>query len=233
MTLSRWQAQGNVYLVAETPLTAELVRTEVGDADGILEVRDRGRDWVEIAIWNTDGSLAEMSGNGTRIAARWLAEQTEAEVVTVRVGPREVVARMLGGPFVEQELAFAVGEPGIAAGFRYTPVDVGNPHAVVEGDPGELLEIGPALETHPRFPNRTNVQVARRIDETTIEARVWERGVGETESSGTSAIAVAAAFGASDVRIRFPGGDLHVRLAGDRAYLTGTAELASGADSLP
>jgi diaminopimelate epimerase len=233
MTLPRWQAQGNVYLVAEAPLTAELVRTEVGDADGILEVRDRGRDWVEIAIWNTDGSLAEMSGNGTRIAARWLAEQTEAEVVTGRVGPRAVVARMLGGPFVEQELAFAVGEPGIAAGFRYTPVDVGNPHAVVEGDPAQVVEIGPALETHPRFPNRTNVQVARRIDESTIEARVWERGVGETESSGTSAIAVAAAFGASDVRIRFPGGDLHVRLDGGRAYLTGTAELASGAGSVP
>src|ERR1700704_6497668 len=233
MTLSRWQAQGNVYLVAEEPLTAELVRTEVGDADGILEVRDRGRDWVEIAIWNTDGSPAEMSGNGTRIAARWLAEQTGAEIVTVRVGPREVVARMLGGPFVEQELTFVVGEPGIAAGFRYTPVDVGNPHAVVDGDPAELLEIGPALETHPRFPNRTNVQVARRIDESTIEARVWERGVGETESSGTSAIAVAAAFGASDVRIRFPGGDLHVRLEGKRAYLTGTAELASGDVSVP
>jgi diaminopimelate epimerase len=224
MTLSRWQAQGNVYLVTEEPLTADAVRAEVGDADGILEVKARGRDWVEIAIWNTDGSLAEMSGNGTRIAARWLAEQTDAEIVTVRVGPREVVARMLGGPLVEQELSYEVGEPGIAAGFRYTPVDVGNPHAVVEADPAELPEIGPALETHPRFPNRTNVQVARRLDDETIEARVWERGVGETESSGTSAIAVAAAFGAKDVRIRFPGGDLHVRLDGSRAYLTGAAE---------
>ena len=108
MTLSRWQAQGNVYLVAEEPLTADLVRAEVGDADGILEVRGRGRDWVEIAIWNTDGSLAEMSGNGTRIAARWLAEQTGAEIVTVRVGPREVVARMLGGTDHEGR----VGTPG-------------------------------------------------------------------------------------------------------------------------
>ena len=224
MTLSRWQAQGNVYLVAEEPLTADAVRAEVGDADGILEVKARGRDWVEIAIWNADGSLAEMSGNGTRIAARWLAEQTDAEIVTVRVGPREVVARMLGGPLVEQELSYEVGEPGIAAGFRYTPVDVGNPHAVVEADPCELPEIGPALETHPRFPNRTNVQVARRVDDHTIEARVWERGVGETGSSGTSAIAVAAAFGAHDVMIRFPGGDLHVRLDGERAYLTGSAE---------
>ena len=226
MRLSRWQAQGNVYLVAEEPLTADVVRAEVGDADGILEVRGRGRDWVEIAIWNTDGSLAEMSGNGTRIAARWLAEQTDADIVTVRVGAREAVARMLGGSFVEQELAYSVGEPESAAGVRFTPVDVGNPHAVVEGDPAEITRIGPALETDPRFPNRTNVQVARRIDDKTIEARVWERGVGETESSGTSAIAVAAAFGADDVTIRFPGSDLHVRLDGDRAYLTGTAEQA-------
>lgn len=226
MRFARWQAQGNVYLVAEEPLTADTVRDEVGDADGILEVKDRGRDWVEIAIWNTDGSLAEMSGNGTRIAARWLADQTDADIVTVRVGPREVHARMLGGGFVEQELPYSVGEPGISAGVRFTPVDVGNPHAVVEADPAEVTRLGPAIENDPQFPNRTNVQVARRVDGETIEARVWERGVGETGSSGTSAIAVAAAFGASNVKIRFPGGDLHVRLDGDRAYLTGTAEPA-------
>ena len=87
MRSSRWQAQGNVYLVAEEPLTADRVRTEVGDADGILEIRDRGEDWLRIAVWNPDGSLAEMSGNGTRIAARWLAEHTGATDVTVWVGP--------------------------------------------------------------------------------------------------------------------------------------------------
>lgn len=228
MQFSRWQAQGNVYLLGEEPLTAAAVRDEVGDADGILEVKGRGRDWVEVAIWNPDGSRAEMSGNGTRIAARWLAAQTGADIVTVRVGEREVVARMLAPPFVEQRLPYSVGEPAAAAGVRFTPVDVGNPHAVVEADPAELPSIGPALETDPHFPNRTNVQVARRIDAKTIEARVWERGVGETESSGTSAIAVAAAMGASDVKIRFPGGDLHVRLDGEFAYLTGTAELSSG-----
>jgi diaminopimelate epimerase len=233
MRFSRWQAQGNVYLVADEPLDADAVRAEVGDADGILEVRGRGRDWLEIAIWNPDGSLAEMSGNGTRIAARWLAEQTGAELVTVRVGPREIGARMLGGGFVEQSLAYAVAEPDTVAGIRVTPVDVGNPHAVVEGDPADVTRLGPLLERHPRFPNRTNVQVARRLDEGTIEARVWERGVGETESSGTSAVAVAAAFAAADVRVRFPGGDLHVRLDGGRAYLTGTAEPSFANGSTP
>src|SRR5205807_10341677 len=133
MRFERWQAQGNVYLVAEEPLTAAAVRAEVGDADGVVEVHARGRDWIEIAIWNPDGSLAEMSGNGTRIAARWLAEQTGAREVTVRVGSREVHARMLDDGLVEQELGpVSVGEREEVDGILFTPVDVGNPHAVVE-----------------------------------------------------------------------------------------------------
>jgi diaminopimelate epimerase len=226
MRSSRWQAQGNVYLVAEgDALTAERVRTEVGDADGIVEVRGDGGDWVEIAIWNPDGSLAEMSGNGTRIAARWLAERTGADLVTVRVGTREVVARMRADGLVEQDLGeVRVGAEEEVEGVRFTPVDVGNPHAVVEGDPADLPRLGRLLETHPRFPQRTNVQVARRVGDAEIEARVWERGVGETGSSGTSAVAVAAALAVSPATVRFPGGELTVRIADGRAFLTGPAE---------
>jgi diaminopimelate epimerase len=198
---------------------------EVDDTDGILEVLGRGDDWVEILIWNPDGSRAEMSGNGTRIAARWLSAQTGAERVTVRVGEREVRARMLDGPLVEQDLgAVLVGSPEEASGVRFTAVDVGNPHAVVEGDPADLPRIGPLLETDERFPERTNVQVARWTGDE-IVARVWERGAGETASSGSSAVAVAAALGATDVDVRFPGGPLHVRFENDRAFLTGPAEL--------
>ncbi len=185
----------------------------------------RGDDWVEIAIWNPDGSRAEMSGNGTRIAACWLAEQTGATRVAVRVGSREVATRLLGEGLVEQDLgAVVVGQPEEIAGVIFTPVDVGNPHAVVDGDPAELLRIGPLLETHPRFPHRTNVQVARRVGEREIEARVWERGVGETGSSGSSAVAVAAAFGMRPATVKFPGGDLDVRFEAGRALLTGPAE---------
>ena len=228
MRFERWQAQGNVYLVAEEPLDAAAVRAEVGDTDGILEVTARGDDWLDVTIWNPDGSQAELSGNGTRIAARWLADRSGAEVVSVHVGPREVVARMLGGPLVEQDLgAVVVEQPEEVAGVRLTRVDVGNPHAVVEGDPAELPRIGPLLETHPRFPNRTNVQVARRAGGGEVEARVWERGVGETGSSGTSAVAVAAALGVSPATIRFPGGELRVRIEGGRAHLTGPAERAA------
>jgi diaminopimelate epimerase len=224
MRSSRWDANGNIYLVTEESLTPDAVRAEVADTDGILEVFRSGADWVEIAIWNPDGSRAEMSGNGTRIAACWLAERTGADEVAVRVGPREVRARMLGGTLVEQDMGeVIVSEPEEVAGIGLIAVDVGNPHAVVEGDPADLPHIGPVLEVHERFPRRTNVQVARRSADGSIEARVWERGAGETAASGSSAVAIAAAFGKSDVTIRFPGGDLLVRFEGDRAFLTGPA----------
>ena len=90
MRSSRWDAQGNIYLVTEESQTERSVRAEVGDADGVLEVLRHGDDWLEITIWNPDGSRAEMSGNGTRIAARWLAERSDAGQISVRVGPREV-----------------------------------------------------------------------------------------------------------------------------------------------
>ena len=224
MRSSRWDAQGNIYLVTADALTPESVRAEVGDADGMLEVLRSGDDWLEITIWNPDGSRAEMSGNGTRIAARWLADRTGAIDIVVRVGPREVPTRMLAGADVEQDLGkVVVSAPEEAAGIRFIAVDVGNPHAVVEGDPADLPRIGPVLEAHERFPRRTNVQVARAVGPTTLEARVWERGVGETASSGSSAVAVAAALGVSPADVRFPGGELHVRLEGARAFLTGPA----------
>ncbi|HEU0303629.1 MAG TPA: diaminopimelate epimerase [Gaiellaceae bacterium] len=226
MRFSKWHAHGNVYLLTDEPgLTPDLVRAGVGDADGIVEVVFSSNDEAEVVIWNPDGSQAELSGNGTRIAARWLAERTRAREVRIRVGQRLTVARMLDGE-VEQDM----GEVRVAAaeriaGLEVIAVDVGNPHAVVIGDPDDLPLIGPMLETHPRFPNRTNVQVVRVDSPGEVTARVWERGVGETSSSGTSAVAVAAAtHGEGDVLVHFPGGDLRVQLTEGRASLTGPAE---------
>ncbi len=224
--IERWDARGNVYLVYEgEPLTAAAARRLAVGTDGILEILTRDQASAEITIWNTDGSTAELSGNGTRIAARWLAGRTGAGTVTIVVGPRAVVARMLDGDMVEQDMGeVAVSETEQIAGLEVTPVSVGNPHAVVVGDPAELPRIGPLLETHARFPNRTNVQVARVERPGEVTARVWERGVGETQASGTSAVAVAAAtHGEGDVLVHFPGGDLRVRLEGGRAWLTGPA----------
>jgi diaminopimelate epimerase len=229
MSLERWQARGNAYLVSEdAELSAAEVRRLVGDADGIVQVIGAGDDWADVVIWNPDGSTAEMSGNGTRIAARWLAERTGAEAVRIRVGEREVAARMLGGADVEQDLGeIEVGAEETVDGITLVPVSVGNPHAVVRAPPERITELGPFLETHRRFPERTNVQAVRVDRPGEVTARVWERGVGETSASGTSAVAVAAAtHDEGEVLVHFPGGDLRVRLEGGRAYLTGPAERA-------
>jgi len=222
--MQRWSAHGNVYLVTEEPLDAERVRCGVGDADGIAEVIAHGDDWADVVIWNPDGSTAEMSGNATRIVAAWLG----AERTRVRVGEREVVARRTADGRIEQELAVKVLRPERVEGIDLVAVDVGNPHAVVIGDPDDLPRVGPLLERHPRFPERTNVQVARVDSPGRVTARVWERGVGETSASGTSAVAVAAAtHGQGSVVVSFPGGELDVRLDGERAWLTGPAERVS------
>jgi diaminopimelate epimerase len=232
VSLARWDAQGNVYLVTEAAeLYPEDVREQSADADGILQVLAHGDDWIDVRIWNPDGSTAELSGNGTRIAARWLADRTGAERVVVAVGTREVVARMLGGPDVEQELgAVEVGPLEVLYVDRepivFSPVSVGNPHAVVRRQPDrdELLRLGPRIERHPRFPDRTNVQLAARTGPGEVTAVVWERGAGETASSGTSAVAVAAAVvGEGTTAVHFPGGDLHVRIERGQAFLTGPA----------
>jgi diaminopimelate epimerase len=130
------------------------------------------------------------------------------------------------GELVEQQLGTVeVGPAELLEGVEFVPVSVGNPHAVVEGDPAEIERIGPLLETQPRFPDRTNVQVGRVDGARHITARIWERGVGETSSSGTSAVAVAAALrGEGETQVSFPGGTLRVRIEHGQAYLTGPAE---------
>ena len=214
-------------LVEDERLTPDLARelSAAHETDGVLEVLAVDGAEAEFAIWNPDGSRAELSGNGTRIAARWLGERAGTDEVRIRVGKRGTAARIRGG-LVEQELGpVEVGPPERLEGVEFVPVLVGNPHAVVEGDPAEIERIGPLLETHARFADRTNVQVARLDGAGRVTARIWERGVGETSSSGTSAVAVAAALrGEGETEVIFPGGTLSVRIANGQAYLTGPAE---------
>jgi diaminopimelate epimerase len=246
MRLSKWHGLGNDYLLVEraelaAPLEPEQVRRicdyhfGVG-SDGILEVVSANGDRAEVVIWNPDGSTAELSGNGTRIAARWLARRSGAGEVRIVVGPREVVARMRDGAEVEMDMgAVEVGETEtIRVGdddVELTPVSVGNPHAVIRREPerAELLRLGPVVETHERFPERTNVQLVRVDGPHELAVGVWERGAGETLSSGTSAVATAAAAVAkgwceSPVTVRLAGGDLRVELEDGQARLTGPAE---------
>jgi diaminopimelate epimerase len=232
MTSSTWRALGNTYVVVEPggmPLDASSASVLAQGTDGVLEVLAVSKNRVEIAIWNPDGSTAELSGNGTRIAAAWLAARSGAQLIEVVVGDRTVVARMLDDGTVEQEMGeVVVGQAETVDGLSVRPVSVGNPHAVVLGDPDTITEIGPFLEVHARFPDRTNVQVVRIDGPGEVTARVWERGVGETASSGTSAVAVAAATHEDgDVLVHFPGGDLRVRLDAGVALLYGSAERIS------
>ena len=196
------------------------------ELDGVMHVLEIDGDDVTVAIVNPDGSLAETSGNGTRIAAAWLMNRTGSDIAHVHVGPRLVEVRRAGERLYESDMGeVKVGPRETVDGIELTPVDVGNPHAVVQGDPADLPTVGPLLEVHPRFPNRTNVQVARIDGPGEVTARVWERGVGETTASGSSAVAVAAAtHGEGDVLVHFPGGDLRVRLHDGRATLVGPAE---------
>jgi diaminopimelate epimerase len=178
-----------------------------------------------------------MSGNGTRIAAAWLAERTGAREVIVAVGGRAVSARMLSCDEVETDVGtVAVGEVEAldvhGNAVELTPVSVGNPHAVIYcAEPARevLLRLGPLVETHARFPARTNVQLAHADGPHDVTALVWERGAGETSASGSSAVAVAAAAIAhgwcvSPVTVHMPGGDLQVRFENGRATLIGPAK---------
>jgi diaminopimelate epimerase len=247
MRFEKWHALGNAYLLiertAEPALTAMRVRrlcdVRLGiGADGVLEVTVRDGSRAVIRIWNPDGSTAELSGNGTRIAAAWLLRETGATEVEIDTGERTVRATRTGRDgIVRQELGQTLVSPDEevdVAGERLTvvPVDVGNPHAVVlrnELSRDDLLRLGPAIETHPRFPDRTNVQLARPGPHDLVQVLVWERGAGETFASGSSAAAVAAAAVArgwcdSPVRIAMPGGELVVSIDRGGATLEGPAE---------
>lgn len=263
MRFSKWHGLGNDYLLVQradlaTPLTEDQVRRlcdyhfGVG-SDGVLEVvsADGGEatgraaesaPWAEVVIWNPDGSIAELSGNGTRIAARWLARRSGADTVRIRVGPREVVARMREGLEVETDMGpVEVGDPEQldvdGETLEFTPASVGNPHAVVRREPDResLLRLGPLIENHSRFPERTNVQLVRVDGPRDLTVGVWERGAGETLSSGTSAVAtagvaVARGWCESPVTVHLAGGDLVVELDESmEARLTGPAqEIFSG-----
>lgn len=247
MRFEKWHALGNAYLLVERDdaeaMTPERARrlcdvdTGIG-SDGLLEVVERAAARASVRIWNPDGSTAELSGNGTRIAAAWLLRRSAGEEVVIETEARIVHATRTGREgVVRQDLGHVtVGGDEVldVAGERLlvVPVDVGNPHAVVLRDElsrDELLRLGPAIETHPRFPNRTNVQLARPETGDAVSVLVWERGAGETAASGSSAAAVAAAATSrgwcdSPVRVTMPGGELRVTIENGRAALEGPVE---------
>jgi len=246
MRFSKWHALGNSYLILERedlgrPLDGQLaqrlcdLRYGIG-SDGVVEVVGANGARAEIVIWNPDGSVAEFSGNGSRIAAAWLAARARTSRVTIEVGGRSYQAAIRDDGTVAMGIGdVEVGEMEtiIVGGERIelTPVSVGNPHAVVrlEAEREDLLRLGPQIERHERFPERTNVQLVRMEGRTRLRVLVWERGAGETSASGSSAVAAASAavtngWCESPVTVQMPGGDLRVELDDDaRVTLIGPA----------
>jgi diaminopimelate epimerase len=242
MRFSKWHALGNSYLLVErvdperalTPAHAlRLCDPHHGvGADGVLEVTEvRGAE-ADVVVWNPDGSRAELSGNGARIAAMWLARRSGVAFPRINLGDRAVPARV-DGDEVEVDLgAVHVGRPEAlnvdTERIEVTPVSVGNPHAVVRREPSreELRRLGPLIERHERFPERTNVQLVRPDGPHDLTVAVWERGAGETLASGSSAAAAASAavvhgWCTSPVRVHLPGGTLTVDVREGRAILRG------------
>ena len=221
-------------------------RTGIG-ADGLLVV---GTSPLQMTVYNADGSVPEMCGNGLRCVARFAAdlgrEDSDLEIktgagtlVTHRLADGRIAidmgrARlergeigMTGGPnetFIDQELV---------SGLRGTAVSMGNPHLVILTDDLGAVDLeffGPRLENHPFFPQRVNVHYAHVVSRQRIEMRTWERGVGITLACGTGACAVAVAshkLGLTEesVNVLLPGGPLHIEIDEElQVRMTGSAE---------
>ncbi|MBV9769950.1 MAG: diaminopimelate epimerase [Bryobacterales bacterium] len=209
-------------------------------ADGWIVLRDN-----TIRLFNADGSEPEMSGNGTRCVAALLVDTGRAvDQVTIETGAGSKHLRLLrregrrfwfemnmGSPmFNTGEIRCTISVSGVAQ--EVTILNTGNPQCVVfvESFPQNWESLGADIESHPRFPKRTNVSFVRVIDEHTIETRFYERGAGVTLSSGTGSTGAAVAAilrkaAVSPVTIRTPAGESLELRWDDSVYLTGPAEL--------
>ncbi|NLT05533.1 MAG: diaminopimelate epimerase [Solirubrobacterales bacterium] len=220
-------------------------------ADGILllDAPTEPGFVASLRIFNPDGSEAELSGNGVREAVMYLRRSgwTEHDSFGIQTAAGEIRPRITGPTTCTVDMGRAKltagdfpsgGDDGlgtlVADGREWTFqfVSIGNPQCSIEVPEGleelDLPAIGPALERHELFPNRTNVSFWRRESDDTIRARIFERGVGETMSSGTGATgaAVAAVLRGADspVTVRLDGGELTVEVGEDlHVDLTGWA----------
>jgi diaminopimelate epimerase len=204
-------------------------------ADGVLELApaDAPGFVARLRIFNPDGSEAELSGNGARQALLYLrrAGWTEQDQFSIQTAAGEIGTTILGPTTCRVDMGRArlrsehfpsggADGAGEVAGQRFQHVAIGNPQCAIRVDSREALTaldlpaLGPPIEHDPRFPNRTNVSWWCETGERSIRARIFERGVGETRSSGTGACGAAVAFvlrgGGSPVTVQLDGGELEV-----------------------
>jgi diaminopimelate epimerase len=241
--LLTWREQLPSSFDAAAAAVAICERHTGAGADGWLIVSEATSSDGAIELWNSDGSRSEISGNGTRCAAAFLIEAGRAaEEVRILTGAGIKHLRVLereGRRFsFEMNMGRAKVEELHATilDLDATILNVGNPQCAVFVDNFDLdwRALGAAIERHPRFPHRTNVSFINKMDEHTLDVRFFERGAGETMSSGTGSTGAAAAAHArglveSPVRVLTPAGPLDLRWENDDILLAGPAEIvASG-----
>jgi diaminopimelate epimerase len=227
-------------------------------ADGLLIVLNSEIAGFRMRIFNPDGSEAEVCGNGLRCFARYIIEyvlpDTHELTIETIAGIRKIescandrLKVSMGVPkfrpenipvYVDKDDIIPILDYPINIEGRRLPlsfVSIGNPHAVCFIDDPvvdfPLSELGPIIENHPIFPQRTNFEIVNVLSKREIKSRVWERGVGETLACGSGACAVAVAarlhdYVDSPVDIALPGGTLSIEWDGkEEVYLSGDAKL--------
>ena len=242
MKFEKWQALGNDYLIfEEAELTPGQVRRLCDPhfgpgADGvlILTAPDAPGFVARLRIFNPDGSEAELSGNGAREAILYLRRSgwTDADTFSIQTLAGEIRPTITGPTTCRVDMGRAsLQSPNFPSGgkdgqgevssngqiFRFQHVTIGNPQCAIRVDDPDKLDlnaVGPEIERAAIFPNRTNVSFWREIAPDSIRARIFERGVGETLSSGTGASGAAVAHvvrgGDSPVTVHLDGGELTV-----------------------
>ncbi len=242
--LLTWQS--DVPDTADLPLFAQRIcarHTGVG-ADGWM-LLERNPGGLRTRLFNSDGSEAEISGNGTRCAATFTLfdgiEPGPDVLIVTAAGPKQL--RLLGRHAYTYSFEMDMGEPRVeqlrmtleldGASYDATILNVGNPQCAlfVERFPENWLTAAREAEQHTLFPNRTNVSLVRVLDRHTLEVRFFERGAGETRSSGTGSTGAAIAailrnVAESPLEINTPAGSLSVRWE-NKVYLTGPAQVIS------
>jgi diaminopimelate epimerase len=241
----KWQALGNDYVIVTEPIEPAMVQricnrhSGIG-ADGVLVLlpADEPGFVARLRIFNPDGSEAELSGNGAREAIMYLHRQgwTDARQFSIQTIAGEIRPTILDDRTCRVDMGRAsLGEEAEVAGRRGQEVRIGNPQFAIrvperaELEALDLRAVGPPIETAARFANRTNVSFWTELASDAIRARIFERGVGETMSSGTGAIGAAVAHvlrgGESPVTVHLDGGELVVDVGEDlHVDLTGWAE---------
>jgi len=237
-------ADGGVAGVSLPALAREMCERHTGiGADGLI-VYGRTPAGAAMQLYNADGGRAEVSGNGVRALAALLLRDDErdgaAVTITTDAGPKLVTRTSGAGsrPTFRAAMGLPAGVRKVVLDAAGEPVDAvvmnfGNPQCILLGpQPSDerFERLGAALETHPVFPDATNVEFATVETADTIRIRIWERGVGPTTSSGTGSCAsfvAAVQFGGAsrDAVVIAPGGSQRLEWRDDSVYLTGWAEV--------